>query len=418
MDDGDSGGFKHLFKVRCITCFGTDARLRDARPVLDAVRREIEALGYEVQMTRYTAHVLEGFTGPDQSVIDAAQEFERAASMAGVIPVSLGPICPREVVRDEGKLLRRLLNETDHAFMSVAWQYADQWGYGEAKSLAQAMFDAEEDRPGSNFRFGVSFNCQGQYIPYFPASTCGALDGEPRLAFSVGLENTGLLHHAYESCDVSAADPLAELTSRVKQVFAEALAPIERACQEVATRCDVDFKGIDTSIAPDLRGEQHNLAKYVTLPGGPSLSSGLTSLGARHFQSGSVATIRAITNALRDVPGISTTGYRGVMLPVLENESLVEAVANDELTVDKLLLCSIVCGVGLDVVPLAGGKTPEEREEAVHRLAGWLLDVAAISERCKKPLSVRVLPVLGARRKEPAGNFGGNKFLIEGALAM
>lgn len=402
-------------KVRCITAFGSAARLEEVRFVLDALKQEIECLGYEVQMTRYTGGVLETFTAPSQAVIDAAKEFEAAAAGAGVLPVSLGSICSGNIVRDSA-FLARLLTETRHGFLSAAWQY--EWGFNEALALAEAIFAVEEEKPGTNFRFAVSFNCEGKYIPFFPASAGGSADDRTgldrpdassarKIKFSLGLENSALLHHAYARSEAAKSeDPLQQLTTQVKAAFADELAPIEKACQGVAQRLDADYKGIDTSIAPDLRGEEHNMAKCVTLPGSSS-----------PFRSGTVATINAITSALRDVPGISTVGYRGVMLPVLENDSLVAAVENNELTVDKLLLYSTVCGVGLDVVPLAAGHTAEEREEAKIRLAGWLLDVAAISARCSKPLSVRVLPCPGKSLGEPTSNFG-NKYLVDGAPAM
>lgn len=389
-------------KVRCITAFGSISQLQDAKSLLGAVKNEIESLGYEVQMTRYTGDVLRTRTTPCQAVIDAAKVFESSAAEAGVLPLSLGSICSRDVVRDAA-FLARLLTETRHAFLSVAWQY--DWGLDEALALAEAILSVEEEKPGTNFRFGVSFNCVGNFIPFFPASACSS-EEDGKIKFSLGLENSALLHHAYtRSESATSEDPLRRLSAEVKAAFADELAPIERACQAVALRLDADYKGIDTSIAPDLRGEQHNMARYVTLPG-----------CSLPFRSGTVATISAITSALRDVPGVSTVGYRGVMLPVLENDSLVEAVRNSELTVDKLLLYSTVCGVGLDVVPLAAGKTAEEREEAKMRLAGWLLDVAAISARCSKPLSVRVLPCPGKSVGEKA--VFGSEYLVDTALAM
>ena len=242
---------------------------------------------------------------------------------------------------------------------------------------------------GTNFRFGVSFHCEDKSIPFFPASACSAsctpsADGAPPLCFSVGLENSALLHRAVADCDPRSLDPLKEIQCQIKRVFGEALAPIERACVSAAERLGIEYMGIDTSIAPDLRGTIHDMAACVSLE------------GARPpFQAGTVAKIDAITSALRNVPGVTVTGYAGVMLPLLENESLVEASKRGELTVDKLLLYSGVCGVGIDVVPLAGGRDAVAREAAERRLAGLIQDVAAISRRQSKALSVRVLPCIG-----------------------
>jgi hypothetical protein len=386
-----SDDHRNRLKVRCITIFGRRTPENVAGALGEIKRAVVESTGLEVQMTRYTSNVLDELpTGANQAVIDAAKEFETLTSRAGISTTSLGCIRSGELVRNPA-FLKQLLTETKHAFVSVAWQYdeCDPWGFAEAYGIATAMFDMEASSAGTNFRFGVGFHCEEKFIPFFPASCIGApASPNPntqadRLAFSVGLENSALLQHAYESCDPSATDPIKELREKVKSVFSEALVPIENACQLVADRLDIDFKGIDTSIAPDLRGAEHDMAKCVALPGSPL------------FEAGTVATIDAITSALRDVPGITTVGYRGVMLPVLENESLVDAVRRSQLTVDKLLLYSTVCGVGIDVVPIAAGVHAEEREAATRRVAGLILDVAAISRRQAKPLSVRILPCLG-----------------------
>ena len=55
-----------------------------------------------------------------------------------------------------------------------------------------------------------------------------------------------------------------------------------------------------------------------------------------------------------------------------------------------LLLFSSVCGTGLDVVPIPGD-TP------IETLANIILDVAAQSVKLRKPLSVRLYLIPGAK---------------------
>ena len=371
-----------LFKVRCITVFGKPRRLDQVAQALKEIKACLHDINIEVQMERFSSNVVaERMAEPTEGLIEAARGFEEETFAAGISTVSLGAIRSRAVVRDPD-FLGRLLTQTSHAFVSVSWGYDEQWGMPEAISLARAAFLIEDLRAGSNFRFGVSFNCDGKYIPFFPASSWNDDDNDDRgLSFSIGLENSAMLSHACRCCDSKSSEPLGEVNEQVKRVFSEALLPIEFACRSIADRLGIDYRGIDTSVAPDLRGNWHDMAKSVSLED--------------EFQCGTVAKIDAITSALRDVPGITTVGYRGVMLPVLENESLVEASRRNDLTIDKLLLYSTVCGVGIDVVPLAGGETEPEREAAVRRLACIILDVAAISKRQGKPLSVRVLPCIG-----------------------
>lgn len=111
---------------------------------------------------------------------------------------------------------------------------------------------------------------------------------------------------------------------------------------------------------------------------------------------GSLAAAAAITTALQSIPDIQTTGYCGLMLPVLEDRRLAElgmtANINDRLTIQKLLYISSVCGVGVDTVPIPGNV-------AIERLSSLILDMAALAGRWNKPLSCRVFPV-------PEGNGG------------
>ena len=95
----------------------------------------------------------------------------------------------------------------------------------------------------------------------------------------------------------------------------------------------------------------------------------------------------AITDVLKSLR-LKTCGYSGLMLPVLEDPVLAQRASEGRFSVRELLLYSSVCGTGLDVVPLPGD-TPADR------LAGLIVDVAALSAKLRKPLSARLFPVPG-----------------------
>ncbi len=105
-----------------------------------------------------------------------------------------------------------------------------------------------------------------------------------------------------------------------------------------------------------------------------------------------MAAAAAIKTSLQSIPDVLTTGYCGLMLPVLEDRRLAElgmaTSPGGGLTINRILCISSVCGVGVDTVPIPGNVP-------VERLSSLILDVAALAGRWNKPLSCRVLPVLG-----------------------
>ena len=112
---------------------------------------------------------------------------------------------------------------------------------------------------------------------------------------------------------------------------------------------------------------------------------------------GSAATLNAcatLTAAIKSL-SVKLCGYSGLMLPVLEDPVLAQRASEQRFTVRDLLLYSSVCGTGLDVVPV-----PASTSEVT--LTGLILDVAALSSRLRKPLSVRLLLVPGKEAGEVA----------------
>ncbi len=78
------------------------------------------------------------------------------------------------------------------------------------------------------------------------------------------------------------------------------------------------------------------------------------------------------------------------MLPVLEDRVLAQRASEQRFGVRDLLLYSSVCGTGLDVVPIPA-------DTSLQTLSGLITDVAALSTRLRKPLSLRLLLVPGTK---------------------
>ena len=81
------------------------------------------------------------------------------------------------------------------------------------------------------------------------------------------------------------------------------------------------------------------------------------------------------------------------MLPVLEDVGLGKRSEECYFNLDSLLLYSTVCGTGLDTIPIPGDAT-------MSQIAAILTDVAALSIKLNKPLSVRLFPVPGLKAGE------------------
>jgi uncharacterized protein (UPF0210 family) len=78
------------------------------------------------------------------------------------------------------------------------------------------------------------------------------------------------------------------------------------------------------------------------------------------------------------------------MMPVLEDSVLAQRASSGHIGIERLLLASAVCGLGLDTVPLSG-------DISAGTLGAIILDMATLAVRLDKPLSARLFPVPGTR---------------------
>jgi hypothetical protein len=157
----------------------------------------------------------------------------------------------------------------------------------------------------------------------------------------------------------------------------KAVAPLEESARRLGRRRGHRFVGIDISPAPFPDDETSLAAAIETLSGAP--------FGAR----GTVAAAAAIVQGLRRTH-VQRCGFSGLMLPVLEDAVLARRSREGTFGLRDLLLCSTVCGLGLDTVPLPGDISSES-------LAAIIGEVAALSVQLTKPLTARLLPVPGKR---------------------
>jgi len=243
-----------------------------------------------------------------------------------------------------------------------------------------------------NFRFCAA-SCVASGVPFFPAARGASLTDTdtifPKIGFGIGLENGEFaLNLLKEAKSIYAINTV--FATRMK----EELLPIQDVCSKLASEFDehkkfsVEYLGIDTSFNPSL-DKSGSIAAAI---------ENLEEVRGDFGQCGSLSAAAAITTSLQSIPGIVKTGYCGLMLPVLEDRRLAElgmksndgSSSSSNLTMQKLLYISSVCGVGIDTVPIPGNVLEDD-------LSSLMLDVAALAGRWTKPLSCRVFPVPGRK---------------------
>jgi uncharacterized protein (UPF0210 family) len=276
-----------------------------------------------------------------------------------------------------------------------------------------------------NFRFCAS-SCVTT-VPFFPAAKTPSItnsgeNSSDTISFAIGLENGKFARQLLEE---------AQSIGNIKHIFDTKMRLELLLIQEVCTtfasihNCKGDgapstpSSSSTTTTTTTRRIPTNNIVKYLgidtslnpSLDIDGSIASAIECLTevSTFGRAGTLAAAAAITMSLQSLPDIVTTGYCGLMLPVLEDRRLAELgmigmdgtssssyPTNDDhhrLTIDKLLCISSVCGVGVDTVPVPGNVSQDN-------LTSLILDVAALAGRWNKALSVRVFPVPGVNAGE------------------
>ncbi|MBD2042337.1 DUF711 family protein [Microcoleus sp. FACHB-672] len=229
---------------------------------------------------------------------------------------------------------------------------------------------SEETEEGfGNFRFCAGANCRPG-IPFFPISYH---QGNP--SFAIGLESGDLVMAAF-----SQSQNLPEAEANFKRILEEKLPKVEAIAEQIFDKFNIEYGGIDSSLAPSLDKTASIAFSYEAL--------GLEKFGDQ----GTLAISAMITRVLKSL-SVKLCGYSGLMLPVCEDAGLAQRVNEGTYNLTNLLLYSAVCGCGLDTVPVAGNIT-------IERLEAILIDMAALAIKLDKPLSARLFPILGKKEGE------------------
>ncbi len=211
--------------------------------------------------------------------------------------------------------------------------------------------------------------------------------GEPETVINVGVSGPGVVSSAIEragDCDLSTlADIIKKTAFKITRVG-------QLVAGEAATRLGVPFGIVDLSLAPT-PAIGDSVARILE-------NMGLECCGCH----GTTAALAMLNDAVKKGGVMASShvgGLSGAFIPVSEDEGMIAAVANGNLSIEKLEAMTAVCSVGLDMIAIPGDTT----EEVISAI---IADEISIGVANTKTTAVRVIPVIGKGVGETV-SFGG-----------
>lgn len=362
-------------KVRTITAgvhlqlSTMDDRIETTSAFLHEARDRFVAEGIEVQTVRVSTQPFQTYLidrGPEE-LIGAIREIDSLTRKNDVDFLSVGPASTPRFIEMAPSILARTERVNLSCFVSTPM---DGVLHDCIQAAARAIMEISHLPGGGirNFNFAALGNCPPG-IPFFPAAYHQGTQG----SFSIGLESGPLLNASFEmGMDLNTASEF------LHEVYWKASLDVQRVAMDLQD--GFRFAGIDTSVNPS------------TDPDGSVADAIATLIGEPFGSPGTLSACAMLTGVVKDIP-VKSCGYRGLMLPVLEDTGLARASDEGGLNVSDLLTYSSVCGTGLDALPLPGNIP-------LSRVEGIIKDMAYLSTRLGKPLSARMLPVPGLKEGE------------------
>jgi len=360
-------------KIRAITAFINLDRPRYQQDVADALKMlrraqtTFESRGYQVQTIRIATQPFPEYTKglTKEQAVAFFKEYD-ALAVKENFAASIGPAMLHSGDSEsQADLLGEILSNTKKLNGSVVVAGEDGVRWNAVGAAARVMKKLEETTEHSqgNFRF-AAIAMVPPLTPFFPAAYHTGFGHQ----FAIALESANIVAAAFkDSRDLGMA----------RQRLIDSLAAIAFDVEGHAGRVDQEtgwtYMGIDLSPAPS---------------GDVSIGAAIENLTTQPVgMSGTLTAAATITSAIKDVK-VKQTGYTGLMLPILEDTRLAQRWSEGHISIDALLSYSGVCGTGLDTVPLPGDVSAEQ-------LSLIIGDMASLAVKWHKPLSARLLPVLG-----------------------
>ncbi len=359
-------------KIRAITAFINLDRVRYKEQVADALKMlrraqtTFESRGYQVQTIRIATQPFPEYTKglTKEQTIAFFKEYD-ALAVKEKFAASIGPaMLNADDSAAQGELLGEILFNTKslNATLVVAGEEGVRWNAVGAAARVMKKLEETEHSQG-NFRF-AAIAMVPPLTPFFPAAYHTGFGHQ----FAIALESANTVAAAFKD-----ARDLGMARQRLIDALATTAFDVEHHAGRIDQETGWAYMGIDLSPAPS---------------GDVSIGAAIENLTTQPVgMSGTLTAAATITAAIKDVK-VKQTGYTGLMLPILEDTRLAQRWSEGHISIDALLSYSAVCGTGLDTIPLPGDISAEQ-------LSLIIGDMASLAVKWHKPLSARLLPVLG-----------------------
>jgi uncharacterized protein (UPF0210 family) len=359
-------------KIRAITVFidldrtQYQPQIADALKMLKYARTVFESRGFEVEGIRISTQPFPEYTKglTTEQALAFFRNYDAVAAQEK-FDASIGPAMLNADDSDaQADLLAEILANTKilNASLVVAGEDGVRWrAVGAAARVMKKLSKTPHSQ--GNFKFSA-IAMVPPLTPFYPGSYHTGFGHQ----FAIALESANVVAAAFQG-----APDLATAKQRLVDALANSAFEVEAQAQRIDRDTGWAYVGIDLSPAP---------LKDV------SIGAALENLTAQPIgSSGTLTAAATVTAALKDVK-VKTTGYSGLMLPILEDSRLAQRWSEGHISLDALLSYSAVCGTGLDTVPLPG----DISEERLDLIIG---DMATLAFKWHKPLSARLLPAAG-----------------------
>ena len=333
------------------------------------------------------------------ALVKVAEQLDRVAAEAGVDLIGgFGAFMQKAMTATASELLDRLpeaMSRTQRVCggINVASTRVgiNMDAVRKAGHTIKAMAEADKANGGFACAKLVVFANMPDDNPFMAGATHG--QGEGDAVINIGVSGPGVIKRALQRLieEVGADNlTLADIAEEIKITAFRVTRVGELLGRELAESLDVEFGIVDLSLAP-------------TPKVGDSIGEILQAMGILKVGApGSTAALALLNDAVKKGGAFASSsvgGLSGAFIPVMEDATLAEAVANGSLTIEKLEAMTSVCSVGLDMVPIPGD-TPADT------IAAIIADEMAIGVVNNKTTATRLIPVPGKKAGEIV-NFGG-----------
>lgn len=330
--------------------------------LLHKAKMVFELAGFEVQTIRLSSQPWEQYISSKKVFTSVIGEFDQFCDDNDIEYINVGTTFTSENIHR----IFDITSRSTHLFSSAMLTENYTINYDACLATAELIKKLAplEDEGFANLRFAALFNLPSR-CPFFPAAY-----HEGPVGMGIGTENSDLIYSAFQKAGVisKAADILH--TSLNEKYLA-----IESIAAEFCSEHGIEYFGIDPSICTSIDPKE-------------SVAFAFEHLGLGKFgEPGTISVARIVTSVVQSLK-IKTCGYKGLMLPVLEDFGLAQRNDEGMYDITDLLVYSAVCGTGLDTIPLPG-------DVSSKKLYALLVDLASLSCKLQKPLSARLMPIPG-----------------------